>query len=165
MTPYRIVHEIRAPSLELFWQEYLKEDFHTALATPLGMAEREVLERRDTEAAVYQRVRFVPADQPPRFIRRITGGQVSYIEESTFERASQRFDLTMTFATRLSARITAAFRVVEVGAGRLSRTVSGEIAVRLPAIGRRIERHIRSSMEDSYEIEARFTEKWLADLG
>jgi hypothetical protein len=165
MTPYRIVHEFRAPNLELFWQEYLKEVFHSALAAPLGMARREVLERRETEAAVHQTVRFVPVAQPPRFIRRFTGGDLSYLEQSTFDRASRRLDFTITFSTLLAARIAGRFTVVGAGPGRLSRTVSGEISVSLPAIGRRVERHILEDMQRSYEIEARFTETWLDDLG
>jgi len=165
MTRYSIVHDFRAPSLALFWEEYMKESFHSALATPLGMARREVLERRETDAAIHQTVRFVPVEQPPRFIRRVTGGNLSYLEKSRFDRVDRRLEFTITFSALLASRIAGTFTVVEAGPGRLSRTVSGEITARIPAIGRRIERHILEGMRSSYEIEARFTETWLDDLG
>jgi len=161
MKPYCIVHEFRAPSLELFWAEYLGEAFHGALAAPLGMTSREVLERRDTDTSVHQTVRFVPEEQPPRFIRRLTRSNLSYIEKQTFHRRDQRLEFTLSFPRILATTITGTFTVAEVGPQRLSRTVRGEIAVRLLAIGRRTERHILEGMQRSYEIEARFTEEWL----
>ena len=160
MTPYCIVHEFRAPSFELFWAEYMREAFHSALAAPLGMASREVLARRDDDDEIKQTVRFVPVEQPPRFIRRLTGGDLSYLEESTWHRADGRLEFEITFSRLLAARITGTFTVADLGAGRLSRTVRGEITVRIPALGRRIERHILEGMQSSYEIEARFTEEW-----
>jgi hypothetical protein len=125
------------------------------------MAGREVLDRTETDDAILQTVRFIPEEQPPLFIRRITGGNLSYLEKSTFHRRERYLDYVITFSKLIASRITGKFTVVEAGEGRLSRTVAGEISVRIPAIGGRIERHILAGMKRSYRIEARFTEDWL----
>jgi hypothetical protein len=157
-----IEHEFRGPSVARFWDSYFDPAHRARLDAATGIASREVLERVDSGDTLLVVQRIVPVREIPAFVRKLTGAGLDYVERQLFHRADDRIDIDIQpsmFPSRTHMKLVYALR--QVGAGRLLRTCDGEIEIRVPLVGGRIERGIRTDLEHSYEAAVPLTQEWL----
>jgi hypothetical protein len=150
-------HRIARDAQEL-WAVLHTPAFEKRLARAIGLAEYSELERAETSEAFYRKIRVVP-HIPSSFhslLRRVgVEKRVSYIEEQWRSKEAKEVRWKMTPSlladrTRIEGRI----RIKPLDAGSCLRVLDGTVNVRLPGIGRAIERAIVSGALEAYERSA-----------
>ncbi|HTM22280.1 MAG TPA: DUF2505 family protein [Kofleriaceae bacterium] len=162
MTPLHIEHEFRAPSVARFWDSYFDPAHRARLDAATGIASRELLERTDDGATLLVVQRIVPSREVPGWLRKLTGAGLDYVERQLLTRADDRIDIDIQpamFPSRTHMKLIYAVRPAEPG--KIVRTCDGEIEMRVPVFGGRIERHIREDLEHSYGVAVPLTQEWL----
>lgn len=122
-----------------------------------------VLERRGTDPATL-RVRYAFVGEVGSAVRRVVDpDRLSWVEESTVDVAARRTTFRIVpdhYAALLSARGT--ITVSPAADGGSVRVAEGELAVRVPLVGGKVERAIVSGMEEHAAAEAAVLDEWIA---
>jgi hypothetical protein len=162
MARFHITHEFRAPDLAAFWRCYFDPGHVAQMDAKVQVKRREPLVERDDGDALYREVKLIPERQLPGFLRKIVGGELHYIERTTFYKRDDRIEF-MFIPSFLAARtkMEATYTVVQTAPGRLLRTYDGVIEVDVPVVGKRIERAVVRDMESSLVLAAESTQAWL----
>jgi len=166
MTPFRIEHEFRCAAPAQFWASYFDPDHRVRLDAATGIASRTVVEREDSDDTLLVVARIVPQREVPGFIRRLTGAGLDYVERQLFHKRDDRIDIDIQpamFPSRTHIRFVYEERMI--GPGRRLRSSSGEIDIRVPVVGGRVERSIRDDLQHSYQVAVPLTQEHLDSMG
>lgn len=134
-----------------------------------GLERIEPLTREDDGAIVRKRVRYTPRTEGkiPAFGRAlIKPSMLSWIEESTFDKTERRFsyrivpNLPSGWRDRFDTH--GEYRLTDEN-GRVLRRIEGEIHVRVPLLGGRVERMLRREVETNFRAEAVAIAAWLRE--
>lgn len=159
-----ISHEYQTDP-KTFWDRvFFDEAYNKALYVEgLGFPEYALLEQSDKGDSIHRRVRVTPRQEAPAAVQKLLGGRFSYVEEGTFDRATQRYRFRVVPAT-LADKIRAEgeLRAEPAGEGRMRRVLEMTVEVKVFGIGGIAEGFVSKSMQDSYAQAAAFTNKWLA---
>ena len=161
MASFRITHDFRAPSIELFWRGYFDEGHQANLDSTNDMKERTLLEFTETEETIYRELRMVPKRQLPAFIRKFTN-ELGYTEKSLLVKADNRMTIEViptVFTNRSS--ITGIYTVEQIDPETIRRTYDGEIEIKVALIGKKIENTVIEDMQKSFGTAAACTQRWL----
>ena len=123
----------------------------------------EVLGHEDDGGAVRRRVRYrFTGDLNAAVRRMVDPTRLTWVEESTFDRATHRVDARIvpdSYGDWLTARYATRFDVE--GDDRTRRVVEGDVTVHLPIVGRKVEGAIVSGLREHAEAEAVACARWL----
>jgi hypothetical protein len=99
-------------------------------------------------------------------VRKLTGANLGYVENSTLYKAENRMPVEVV-PTTLAERthIKGVYSLASLGPGKLRRTFEGTIQIDVPLVGRRVERVILDDLTRSYAKAAECTAEWLARQG
>jgi hypothetical protein len=150
-------------SMDTYWAMFWDPTYAALLEQETGV-HREVLWERQEGAVKVYRVRFVPQTELPRAIAKLTGSKkLIYEQENRLNIDAHRLDWQV-FPTMAKDKVSATgamlMRSTSTGVERL---IDGDISVRVPLIGKRIEKVVLQSVLSSYEQAAQVTHRWLAD--
>ncbi|WP_197320518.1 DUF2505 domain-containing protein [Saccharomonospora sp. NB11] len=137
-----------------------------ALRDRLRQVGGEQSELRDHEVtehgARYTLVQGIPADKLPSIVRSLRSGDLSVRRRHVWTREGDRATGTVTVeVSDVPGRITADVELVPSGSGAVQ-TTRGEVSVRVPLVGGKIEKFVVDQVTQLLESEARATERWLA---
>jgi hypothetical protein len=122
-----------------------------------------VLERTEDGDVIRLRVRHRFAGHlSPAVTRVVDPNRLVWVEETTYHRAAATATLRILpehYADRLRAGGT--YRFVPDGPGSCTRIIEGEVAVRFPLVGGKVERAIVAGLEDHLREEAALVARWL----
>lgn len=123
----------------------------------------EVLEQRSDGDLVHQRVRYrFSGDLSPAVTAVVDPAKLIWVEETTYDReaGSATFRIMPEhYADRLQAG--GSYRFSATGPDTCIRVAGGELNVRFPLVGRKVERAIVSGLEEHLEQEAVLLRRWL----
>jgi hypothetical protein len=162
VTPLHIEHEFRTASVARFWAMYFDPEHRARLDATTGIKSREVLERDDRGDTLLVVQRIVPAREVPGWLRKLTGASLDYVERQLLTRADDRIDIDIQpsmFPSRTHMKLV--YTVRQIAPDRVLRACAGEIEIRVPVFGGRIERGIRDDLEHSYASVVPLTQEWL----
>jgi len=126
-------------------------EFNERLEAASGVC-REVVERHDEGDVQVWRLRCASKKELPKFMAKALGAKhLTYDQVSRFDRARNELQWDVV-PTLLSDRVTATgvTRLIP-GDGECERVIDGEITVRIPLIGGRIEKKLVEEIQGSYE--------------
>ena len=150
-------------SMDTFWAMFWEPSYSELLEKETGV-KREMLWLREEGAVKIYRVRFTPDKELPSAVARVTGSKkLIYEQENRMNTDTNTLDWQVFPAVakdKVTAKGTMIMREVP---GGVERNVEGDISVRVPMIGKRIEKLILGSVATSYERAADITHKWLAE--
>jgi hypothetical protein len=126
----------------------------------------EVLSSEDGGDVVVQRVRYrFAGDLAPTVTAVVEPDRLTWVEETTYDRRTHRGEHGIVpdhYAGRLRASYTT--HLEADGAGTRRRT-DGELKVRFPLVGGRVERAIVAGLTQHAALEAEVLDAWLANKG
>ncbi len=159
------VDNIFAISAEGYWSRLFPDpDYHEQLYLEgLGFPAYELLEeRREADGTLHRRIKVTPKTKLPGFLQKLLGGTTSYEEHGRFDPERQTFAFQVHMG-RLSERATirGELRTEPEGPDRCRRVCAMEISVRVPGVGRKIERIIEANLRENYAKAAAFTNAWI----
>lgn len=125
----------------------------------------ELLDQRRDGDHVRQRIRYRFTGELSSAVTRVVDtDRLTWVDESDHDLAIHRSEhriLPDHYGDRLRAGYTT--RLVPDGDGRTRTVVTGELTVRVPLVGRRVERAIVSGLEEHAHAEAELLGRWVAD--
>lgn len=147
-------------TLDVFWQMFWDEDYAEMLSAAANV-QRELLWDRTEGATRRWRMKFIPNQELPTMVAKAVGTKRLIYEQESLIDAEKVLHWEVFPAVvpdKVTARGTMVAREVPRGVERI---VDGEITVRIPLIGGRIERAIHDSVLQSYERGYEASLKWL----
>jgi hypothetical protein len=130
----------------------------------LGGESAALLEHSVTPDGVRFKIRQgITADRLPQAVRTMHKGDLIVEREQTFTRAGDGYTgAAKASVNGLPAEITAQTELKREGGQTVLRT-SGEVKVRIPLLGAKLENLIAEQITKLLDREAEFTSKWLAE--
>lgn len=152
-------------SAKTFLELILDSTHDDAAMRAIGM-KKELVEERETAKGKIEVVKMIPSSDLPSFMKRVVGGSNSYVEtrEWDFEKMENRWSEKTGFAQD-KVDIRGTFTIRPSGDGACTRTVEGDVTVRVPLIGKKIEAFIIDSTKESFRKTTAFTKRWLKEKG
>lgn len=139
--------------------------FYEQLRLP-GVAPLRVVDRRDDGGLVHLRVAYEFVGQLPAIARTVLGGgRISWVQESIVDRTRHHTEFRIVpdaHADRFSCRGT--YRLRPAGS-MTTRTIAGELTVRVPVLGGRAERAITSGLVERLDVESEALAAWIGRNG
>jgi hypothetical protein len=134
----------------------LDEDYQASLDGLGPLSERKVLEQESLpDGTVRRRVRCVLDIEVSGVVRKFIGdADPGWIEHAVWHPQEQRWDWTIE--PLVAEELLRASGYIEIGAsdGGTVRTVVGDVKVRVPVLGGRVEERIVEGLERAYDEEA-----------
>jgi hypothetical protein len=147
---------------------FIDPKFIGALASLPKLGEPQLLDQRDDGDLVLQRVRYRFVGELSGAVRRVVDpARLTWVEASKLDRRSHVTTLQIlpdNYANLLSASATISLTTRSDGAA-CSRTTVGDVAVRVPLVGRRVEAAIISGLREHAEAEIAALDRWLSGSG
>ncbi len=151
---------------ETFWKVFFDEEYNEALfGRALPIKERRLLDLQESEEEIRRQVRVTPAEEVPAAIQKVIGGDMTYIEHTTWKKGSQQAQVRVELTSerlRPKFHFDSTIRVQATGSG-IRRTLGGEIKVKIPLMGGTIEKQVYKGIEDNDRRAAEFMRKWLQE--
>jgi hypothetical protein len=151
------------------------EDVEAALLDPAFLANLgelpklgrpQLLDVADQGGLVRRRIRYAFAGQLSSAVTAVVDpAKLTWVEDSTTDRGAHRTTFRILpdhYADRLTASGTFALEAAGAGSRRVA---EGELRVRFPLVGGRVEKAIVSGMEEYAAAEAGAITNWLAQQG
>lgn len=141
-------------SAEVVLGLYTEPDFVTALGELPRIGRPEILEHRPEPGRVTTRIRFrFTADLPPAATAVIDRERLTWVEETVYDLAARRAAVRLLpdhYPDRLTA--TASVTFTDAGGGAVRR-IEGDLKVRMPLVGGKVERAIVDGLEEYLDAE------------
>jgi hypothetical protein len=153
MTPFSIRHEFDA-SPGALWSTIACDGYYQEIYERANV-DRELLERRDEGARRTVVARCTSRRKLPAFVERLLGGPLGFTERLTIfdgELRAEQIVEPSLFRDRTDFR--GELRVEALAGGRAARVFEGTLSVRLPVVGRRIERLTIRDMTRAQDLAA-----------
>jgi hypothetical protein len=145
---------------------YSEPRFYELLGDLPKLGKPEVLDRRDDGAVVHLSVRFrFTGNLSPAVTRVVDPAKLSWVDESVhdLERLAMTFRMKPDhYPDRLRSEGSA--RYEPSGGGGTRRLTQGELAVKVPLVGRAVEGAIVSGLREHLAAEVEVVERLLTDL-
>jgi hypothetical protein len=148
-------------SVQRFWEIFWDKEYAQMLDAETGVR-REILWNREDDTCRVWRVKVIPDDDLPGPVAKVAGTKkFIYEQENQLDRATHCMKWRVIPALqsgKIRAEGTMTIRAIPTG---VERVVEGEVQVRIPLVGKRIEKAVVNSVTRSYDKAAEATQKWL----
>jgi hypothetical protein len=162
---FQIEQEIAGPVAAVA-RVYTEPRFYELLGELPKLGRPEVLDRQEDGSVVRLAVRFrFTGNLSPAVTRVVDPARITWVEESVHDLERHTVTFTMkpdNYADRL--RFEGSSRFDPGGDGLTRRIAEGDVAVRVPLVGRSVEGAIVSGLREHLEAEVEVVERLVADL-
>lgn len=162
-----IAHEFHT-DVDTFWSKlFFDPVYNRALyIDALKFPEYNLLEEKDQGSTVLRRVRVTPKNEAPAVVQKVVGGNFSYVEEGTFDKATKRYRFK-AIPDKMADKFVSSgeLRAEPLGDKRCRRVAEMNIEVKIFGVGGMVESFIAKSMNESYEQVAAFSNRWITEKG
>ncbi len=161
------VQHIAAPA-DRVAEAYANPDFYATLSGLPPLSPPEVLSHEVDGETVRLRIRYRYVAELSSVVRAaVDPSKLSWVEVSTHRLVDCEVTFRMEpdhYADRFQASGSNRFDPSDDGTSTVRRS-SGDVAIRMPLVGRRVEKAIVSGLQDHLTAEVPFIERWVAEHG
>jgi len=168
MTKFTIRHTFDI-GVDEFWEKiFFDDEFNRRLyLDTLQFKDWKVLEKTDKGGGVIERrVHCEPKSDAPAVVKKLVGDSMAYVEKGRFDPSSKRWKweiIPSKLADKM--KIAGEFWLESRGDKRSERFTDVDLQVKIFGVGGVVEGFVEKQVKDSYDIAARFTNKWIKDKG
>ncbi|MEY2423695.1 MAG: hypothetical protein QOI95_3762 [Acidimicrobiaceae bacterium] len=146
---------------------FVDPGFYESLEALPNLGRPELLSREEKGSIVRMRVRYRFTGQLSAAVRAaIDPKKLTWVEEADHDVEARRVSFRMIadhYADRFKASGT--YRFDPAGDAATTRKCAGDIEIRMPLVGRRVENAIISGLREHLDSEVDLVERWIADHG
>lgn len=151
-------------SPELLWEIFEDPEFDRRLEAETGVR-REVIEEQEGEDGVlYKKLRCISLKDLPAMMQKALGTEhLEFVQENRLDlkKSELKWSVVTPFLTdRVDAGGTTRVEKTDTGSRRI---VDGEILIRLPVVGKKMEAKLGGNIQESYEKAAEIARKMVAE--
>lgn len=151
--------------LELVVAAFVDPRFYEMLDALPNLGRPELLTHEVDGTSAHLRIRHHFTGHLSAAVRAAVDPQkLSWVEDAHHDLAAHRVRFTMLpdhYADRF--RCSGSYRFVAAGASATDRTCAGDLQVRMPLVGRRVETAIVSGLREHLEVEAEVIEEFIPE--
>ena len=159
---FRIEQRFSAPLAEVE-AAFVDPAFLESLGEFPKLGRPQLLHHREDGDLVHQRVRYAFTGQLSSAVTKVVDPQkLTWVEESTLDRRTHHTRFTIVpdhYRNRLEC--DGEFALEPAGEGT-RRVANGDLRVRFPVVGGKVERAIVSGLEEHAQMEVQAIERWLS---
>jgi hypothetical protein len=145
-----------------FWKVFFDEEYNVDLYDHIKVKERKMLVFTETDETIHFEVKIMPMRDLPGIIKKIVGGDLGYIEKTTYYKGKDYMDVNIEpNLLKERTKIAAKYTVKALAPGKIRRSFEGDLSVDLPIVGKKVEATILEDVKRSYDIAAEVTTRWL----
>lgn len=160
------IEQVIAGPVEAVARVYTEPRFYELLGQMPKLGQPEVLDRRDAGSLVHLSVRFrFTGNLSPAVTKVVDPARLTWVEESVhdLERHTVTFHMKPdNYADRL--RFEGSSRFESAADGQTRRLAEGDVAVRVPLVGRKVEGAIVSGLREHLAGEVEVVERLVTEL-
>lgn len=159
---FQVEHRFDGLSVAEYEKIYFDEAFNESLCKTVGLT-RTLVSLDDDGKRIRRVVRVAPDREVPAPVAKVVGSnKLEYTETVEYVWGSGRGTWTTTPQVMADkVKSSGDFRFAASGSG-VTRTVGGEIEVKIFGLGGLVEKFIVADVEKSYDKAAEFTRSWLS---
>lgn len=150
-----------------FWEKcFLDEAFQKRMyLDELKFPSYEVLEQKETGDKVFRKVRVdPPVGNLPAPVKKVIGDKLTYTEEGTFDRKSNRYTFTVHPSTMTDkTKVTGELWVEKAGDKKIVRRCKMSVEVKVFMVGGMVEDKLCEDLKSSYDKGAAFTNAYIKE--
>ncbi len=166
MRRFTITHEFNV-SVETYWKLNFDREMNEAMFRQgLGFPDYTVQEFRETDTEIFRRTLATPKMDLPAVVQKALGSSFRYTEETRFNKTTKACTfkgIPSTMADKLTT--DASMRIESLGPNKVRRVIDFSVDAKIFAVGGVFEETAEANMRKSYDVSARFMQKWIADKG
>jgi hypothetical protein len=163
---FQLEQRIAAP-VDAVVAAFVDPGFYESLEALPNLARPELLSREENGAIVRMRVRYRFTGNLNSAVRAaIDPKKLTWVEEADHDLAAHRVSFRMIadhYADRFKSSGT--YRFDPAGDEVTTRNCTGDIEIRMPLVGRRVENAIVSGLREHLDAEVDLVERFIADHG
>ena len=163
---FQLEQQIHAPG-ESVVEAFADAEFYAALQGVPKLAPPEVLERRTSGNTVQLLVRYRFTGEVSSAVRAVVDpNRFTWVEEADHDLDARRVTFRLLpdhYADRF--RCAGRYEFEAAGERDTRRNCFGDLEVRMPLVGRRVEKAIVSGLRDHLDLEADLVARWITDRG
>ena len=156
---FQLQHPMPA-DIETAWNVLMSEEFSIASYAHMG-ANRELLSKEDKDGKTLLSLKITLQNELPSVAAKVIGSsKLSWIQDQILDHSSRsmKWRIKIPSAEKITAQ--GSFHIKENGDYSV-RIVEGDVNVNIPLLGKKIEKHVCTQLENSYEKSALFSQEWL----
>lgn len=165
--PEQIMRHPMECDTDTYWRCVFDDEYSRRLyVEQLHFREFTVLEQKEDEARIHRKLRLnpPPADLPGPIQKVI--GDLSWVEEATFDKKTQRYAFVITPASKPDrTHISGEVWCEPKGDKRVERCARLKVEVKIMLVGGLVEHRVFDDTRKSYEAAARFTGQYVREKG
>jgi hypothetical protein len=163
---FQLQQHIAAP-VDAVVAAFVDPGFYESLEALPNLARPELLSHEETGTHVRMRVRYRFTGPLNAAVRAaIDPKKLTWVEDADHDLVAHRVSFQM-IADHYADRFTSSgtYRFEPAGAAATTRNCSGDIKIRIPLVGGRVENAIISGLNEHLDSEVDLVERWIADHG
>ncbi|MEY2460839.1 MAG: hypothetical protein QOG30_2669 [Acidimicrobiaceae bacterium] len=161
---FQLQQRIDAP-VDAVVAAFVDPGFYESFEALPNLGRPELLSREEKGAVVRMRVRYRFTGELSSAVRAVIDPKkLTWVEEADHDLAARRVSFRMIadhYADRFNASGT--YRFDPAGDTATTRNCTGDIEIRMPLVGRRVENAIVSGLREHLDSEVDLVERWVAD--
>lgn len=143
------------------WDIFESREFDDRLEEETGVR-REVLDERSVDGIIHKKLKCISLKELPAVMKKALGtDHLEFEQTNELDREASvlKWDVVTPF---LTDRVDAGGKTrVEPSGEGCTRTIEGEITIRLPLVGKKMEKKLSENLRDSYEKAATIAREML----
>lgn len=161
---FELIHHFDADIDPFVKAVYFDDALNQALSSMKNISKREVKEITDGPEKAH-RVMFIEvAAAIPKEARRFVGERLGWNEVSTLDKKTNVITWQIEPQVKLPIDCQGKYEMVAEGKGKVRRIITGEVKVKLPLVGKKLESFIVNQLVESFEEEEVLVKKFLREL-
>lgn len=157
---FSIVHEFDT-DVKSYWDLFLSPPFTEALMSALKMKNYKLIKREDDGTTFRRSQSMEPTVALPGMFASLVPN-LGYTEHDTLVWSTNTMKIAIEPATmKEKFSTTGDYIVTPIGDKRCRREFKGEVVVKVPLMGGKMEKFTVDQMKESYEVAARTTREWI----
>ena len=164
MPTFRVSHEIHCDAAT-FWKIFFDKAFNERLyRDELGFPEFAVTHQEETDTQIRRKCAGKPRMNMPAPVAKLIGDGFRYVEDGTFDKATQTWRWKMTPSTLADKlRQEGTLRVEPLGPGKVRRVAELLNEAKIFGVGGLIESSAEKELRAGWDRSAVFMNKWIAE--
>jgi hypothetical protein len=146
--------------VETAWSTIMSEEFLIASYDHIGTL-REKISEQEKDGKILTSLKITLQNELPTVAAKVIGStKLSWLQDQIIDHSTRimQWRIKIPGSNKITAK--GSFSIIADGENSI-RIVEGEVNVGIPIVGRKIEKHVCTQLENSYQKTAEFSQQWL----
>jgi hypothetical protein len=161
---FELIHHFECGLPAFVKAVYFDNELNKRLLKMKNISHREVKEIKDGPEKATRLMYIEAASAIPREVRALVGDKLSWNEVSTLDKKTNTVSFEIQPTMKLPLECKGRYEMSAEGSGKVRRVISGDVRVRIPLIGKTVEKFVVNQLVASFEEEEIIVRDYLREI-